>query len=202
MVLETKRPQRGSLPRRWTQSTGGTQNLELVNAVAELCNHACILRNLWNFKVAFLSLLLFLSLPELSTGLLTFTQLGQKDDTDHKVLLLSVLSVEWLMVVIGFIFKVLSDTVFFTQVQMLPMTAEEGSAHSDGMDSDRFSGSNASFLANEKLMSVDSMNSDITGMICIETNLFFIFKSECLLKIQTVFSIWLIFNCTLVARCF
>ncbi|XP_075896846.1 centrosomal protein of 192 kDa isoform X3 [Nelusetta ayraudi] len=68
---------------------------------------------------------------ELSTGLLTFTQLGQKDDTDHKV-------------------------------QMLPMTAEEGSAHSDGMDSDRFSGSNASFLANEKLMSVDSMNSDIT----------------------------------------
>lgn len=93
------------------------------------------------------------------------------------------------MVVIGFIFKVLSDTVFFTQVQMLPMTAEEGSAHSD---SDRFSGSNASFLANEKLMSVDSMNSDITGMKCIET----------LLKIQTVFSIWLIFNCTLVARCF
>lgn len=100
------------------------------------------------------------------------------------------------MVVIGFIFKVFSDTVFFTQVQMLPMTAEEGS-----MDSDRFSGSNASFLANEKLMSVDSMNSDITGMKCIETNLFFIFKSECLLKIQAVFSIWLIFNCALVARC-
>lgn len=104
------------------------------------------------------------------------------------------------MVVIVFIFKVLSDTVFFTQVQMLPMTAEEGSAHSDGMDSDRFSGSNASFLANEKLMSVDSMNSDISGMKCIETNLFFIFKSECLLKIQTVFSILLIFNCALVAR--
>lgn len=108
------------------------------------------------------------------------------------------------MVVIGFIFKVLSDTVFFTQVQMLPMTAEEGSAHSDGMDSDRFSGSNASFLANEKLMSVDSMNSDITGMKCIKTNLFFIFNSYSthLLKIQTVFSIWLIFNCALVARCF
>lgn len=48
---------------------------------------------------------------------------------------------------------------------MLPMTAEEGSAHSDGVDSDRFSGSNASFLANEKLMSVDSMNSDITGIV-------------------------------------
>lgn len=94
MVLETKRPQRGSIPHRWTQSTGGTQNLELVNAVAKLRNDACILRNLWNFKVAFRSLLLFLSLPELSTGLLTFTQLGQKDDTDHKVLLLSVLSVE------------------------------------------------------------------------------------------------------------
>lgn len=35
---------------------------------------------------------------------------------------------------------------------------------SEGVDSDHFSGSNSSFLANEKLMSVDSMNSDITGM--------------------------------------
>lgn len=50
---------------------------------------------------------------------------------------------------------------------MMPMTAEEGSGHSDGVDSDRFSGSNASFLANEKLMSVDSMNSDITGILCL-----------------------------------
>lgn len=32
------------------------------------------------------------------------------------------------------------------------------------MDSDHFSGSNSSFLANEQLMSVDSINSDITGM--------------------------------------
>lgn len=52
---------------------------------------------------------------------------------------------------------------------MLPMTAEEGSAHSDGVDSDRFSGSNASFLANEKLMSADSMNSDITGIILLRS---------------------------------
>ncbi len=37
---------------------------------------------------------------------------------------------------------------------------------SEGMDSDHFSGSNSSFLANEKLMSVDSMNSDITGINC------------------------------------
>lgn len=34
---------------------------------------------------------------------------------------------------------------------------------SEGLDSDHYSGSNSSFLANEKLMSVDSMNSDITG---------------------------------------
>lgn len=40
--------------------------------------------------------------------------------------------------------------------------------HSDGIDSDHFSGSNSSFLANEKLMSVDSMNSDITGILYIQ----------------------------------
>lgn len=78
------------------------------------------------------------------------------------------------MVVLGFIFKVRPDIfiplqcVVFTQVQMLPMTAEEGSTHSDGVDSDRFSGSNASFLANEKLVSADSMNSNITGIIGIQ----------------------------------
>ncbi|XP_041845085.1 centrosomal protein of 192 kDa isoform X2 [Melanotaenia boesemani] len=44
----------------------------------------------------------------------------------------------------------------------LPATAEEDHNQSEGVDSDHFSGSNASFLANEKLMSVDSMNSDIT----------------------------------------
>ncbi|XP_044065404.1 centrosomal protein of 192 kDa isoform X2 [Siniperca chuatsi] len=40
------------------------------------------------------------------------------------------------------------------KAQPLPATSEE--------DSDHFSGSNSSFLANEKLISVDSMNSDIT----------------------------------------
>ncbi|KAM9353963.1 centrosomal protein of 192 kDa [Symphorus nematophorus] len=48
------------------------------------------------------------------------------------------------------------------KVQSLPATAEEDNAQSEGVDSDHFSGSNSSFLANEKLMSVDSMNSDIT----------------------------------------
>ncbi|KAG7223524.1 hypothetical protein INR49_015464 [Caranx melampygus] len=48
------------------------------------------------------------------------------------------------------------------KVQALPGTAGEDSVQSEGMDSDHFSGSNSSFLANEKLMSVDSMNSDIT----------------------------------------
>ncbi|XP_035528184.1 centrosomal protein of 192 kDa [Morone saxatilis] len=46
------------------------------------------------------------------------------------------------------------------KVQLLPATADN--VESDGVDSDHFSGSNSSFLANEKLMSVDSMNSDIT----------------------------------------
>lgn len=50
-----------------------------------------------------------------------------------------------------------------TQVQVLPGTAGEDGVQSEGVDSDHFSGSNSSFLANEKLMSVDSMNSDITG---------------------------------------
>ncbi len=44
------------------------------------------------------------------------------------------------------------------------MEEEEGSA-SEGTDSERFSGSIASFLANEKLMSLDSMNSDMTGRL-------------------------------------
>ncbi|XP_070691086.1 centrosomal protein of 192 kDa isoform X2 [Pempheris klunzingeri] len=66
---------------------------------------------------------------DLSTGLLTFSQFGHKDNTDAKT---------------------------------LPATTEEDSVQSEGVDSDHFSGSNSSFLANEKLMSVDSMNSDIT----------------------------------------
>lgn len=53
------------------------------------------------------------------------------------------------------------------QAQSLPATAVEDNVQSEGVDSDHFSGSNSSFLANEKLMSVDSMNSDITGMTFI-----------------------------------
>lgn len=53
------------------------------------------------------------------------------------------------------------------QTQWLPATAEEVAVQHEGVDSDRFSDSNSSFLMNEKLMSVDSMNTDITGMICI-----------------------------------
>ncbi|XP_059195410.1 centrosomal protein of 192 kDa [Centropristis striata] len=69
---------------------------------------------------------------DLSTGLLTFAQFGHNDSPDAKG-------------------------------QPLPVTAEEDDdVQSEGMDSDHFSGSNSSFLANEKLMSVDSINSDIT----------------------------------------
>ncbi|XP_008290130.1 centrosomal protein of 192 kDa isoform X2 [Stegastes partitus] len=49
-----------------------------------------------------------------------------------------------------------------TKAPVLPAAAEDNHVQSDGVDSDHFSGSNSSFLANEKLMSVDSMNSDIT----------------------------------------
>lgn len=60
-------------------------------------------------------------------------------------------------------------------VQTLPATTEEDdNVQSEGVDSDHFSGSNSSFLANEKLMSVDSMNSDITGMTCIHVSFIFI----------------------------
>ncbi|XP_068179191.1 centrosomal protein of 192 kDa-like [Antennarius striatus] len=48
------------------------------------------------------------------------------------------------------------------KVQSLPATVEEDAVQSEGVDSDHFTGSNSSFLANEKLMSVDSMNSDTT----------------------------------------
>lgn len=45
---------------------------------------------------------------------------------------------------------------------LAPIPIEEG-PESDAVDSDGMSGSVSSFLANEKLMSLDSMNSDITG---------------------------------------
>ncbi|XP_029360132.1 centrosomal protein of 192 kDa isoform X2 [Echeneis naucrates] len=71
---------------------------------------------------------------DLSTGLLTLPQLGHKYSTDPKS----------------------------TQAQALSTAAGRYGVHSEGMDRDHFSGSYSSFLANEKLMSVDSMNSDIT----------------------------------------
>ncbi|XP_069392693.1 centrosomal protein of 192 kDa isoform X2 [Paralichthys olivaceus] len=49
-----------------------------------------------------------------------------------------------------------------TDAKASPATEGEDNVQSECVDSDHFSGSNSSFLANEKLMSVDSMNSDIT----------------------------------------
>ncbi|XP_033836327.1 centrosomal protein of 192 kDa [Periophthalmus magnuspinnatus] len=48
------------------------------------------------------------------------------------------------------------------KVGPLHTAVEEDKGQSEGVESDHFSGSNSSFLANEKLMSVDSMNSDLT----------------------------------------
>ncbi|KAK2844108.1 hypothetical protein Q5P01_010767 [Channa striata] len=71
---------------------------------------------------------------ELSTGFLTFATFGHKDNTDAKSI----------------------------NAQALTATAVEDNVQSEGMDSDHFSGSNSSFLANEQLLSVESVNSDIT----------------------------------------
>ncbi|XP_076016807.1 centrosomal protein of 192 kDa isoform X2 [Genypterus blacodes] len=49
-----------------------------------------------------------------------------------------------------------------TDAKVSATTAEEDNLPSEDVNSDHFSGSNSSFLANEKLMSVDSMNSDFT----------------------------------------
>ncbi|XP_016300149.1 centrosomal protein of 192 kDa isoform X2 [Sinocyclocheilus anshuiensis] len=69
---------------------------------------------------------------DLSTGLLSFSHIGDKDTLAAQVTVLPVMEEE-----------------------------EEGSA-SEGTDSERYSGSIISFLASEKLVSLDSMNSDIT----------------------------------------
>ncbi|XP_016423165.1 centrosomal protein of 192 kDa-like [Sinocyclocheilus rhinocerous] len=69
---------------------------------------------------------------DLSTGLLSFSHIGDKDTLAAQVTVLPVMEEE-----------------------------EEGSA-SEGTDSERYSGSIVSFLASEKLVSLDSMNSDIT----------------------------------------
>ncbi|XP_052474858.1 centrosomal protein of 192 kDa isoform X3 [Carassius gibelio] len=71
-------------------------------------------------------------LSDLSTGLLSFSHIGDKDTLAAQAPVLPVMEEE-----------------------------EEGSA-SEGTGSDRCSGSIASFLANEKLLSLDSINSDIT----------------------------------------
>ncbi|XP_056290775.1 centrosomal protein of 192 kDa isoform X2 [Pseudoliparis swirei] len=81
---------------------------------------------------------------DLSTGLLTFAHLGHKDCSEAKV----------------------PATPFhfpgrFTPARPSPGPAEEDE-QSEGGDSDHFSGSNSSFLVNEKLMCVDSMSSDTT----------------------------------------
>ncbi|XP_016418921.1 centrosomal protein of 192 kDa isoform X3 [Sinocyclocheilus rhinocerous] len=69
---------------------------------------------------------------DLSTGLLSFSHIGDKDTLAAQATVLPVM-----------------------------MEEEEGSA-SEGTDSEKCSGSIASFLANEKLMSLDGMNSDMT----------------------------------------
>ncbi|XP_066539103.1 centrosomal protein of 192 kDa [Hoplias malabaricus] len=73
---------------------------------------------------------------DISTGLMTFSHAGIKD-------------------------------IMASQAALLPVTIEEESPGSEAADSDAgdsggLSGSDASFLANEKLMSLDSMNSDGT----------------------------------------
>lgn len=59
------------------------------------------------------------------------------------------------------------STFLVQSMQAQALLAEEDPIHSDEVDSDRFSGSNSSFLANEKLVSMDSMNSDITGILFV-----------------------------------
>ncbi|KAI4871290.1 hypothetical protein NFI96_019814 [Prochilodus magdalenae] len=68
---------------------------------------------------------------DISTGLLTFSHIGNKES-------------------------------MAAQAATLPVMMEEESSESEAANSDGLSGSVASFLANEKLMSIDSMNSDVT----------------------------------------
>ena len=51
------------------------------------------------------------------------------------------------------------------QAKTFPATAEDDSPESEGADSNHLSGSVSSFLANEKLMSFESANSDLTGTL-------------------------------------
>lgn len=51
----------------------------------------------------------------------------------------------------------------------------EDHLQTDTLDSDPCSGSNSSFLANEKLMSVNDINSDVTGTFCCLNLVIFMF---------------------------
>ncbi|XP_052003508.1 centrosomal protein of 192 kDa-like isoform X2 [Xyrauchen texanus] len=75
-----------------------------------------------------------LQTTDLSNGLLSFSHIEDKDTVAAQAALLPVMMEE----------------------------EEEEDSSSEGADSERCSGSIASFLANEKLMSLDSMNSDVT----------------------------------------
>lgn len=125
-------------------------------------------------------------MTDLSSGLLALSQFGYKERTDAKVPILVALSYKtttkilFSNIVLEFqtimeTYPLLSSTtlssnIFFfppIHTQASPATVGEDNVQSEGDDSDHFNGSNSSFLANEKLMSVDSMNSDITGVICL-----------------------------------
>ncbi|XP_067305284.1 centrosomal protein of 192 kDa isoform X2 [Pseudorasbora parva] len=83
-------------------------------------------------RMALMSSSVPLRTTDLSTGLLSFSHIGEKE-------------------------------TMAAQTTVLPvMMEEEEESASEGTESGRCSGSIASFLANEKLMSLDSMDSDIT----------------------------------------
>lgn len=113
-------------------------------------------------------------LTELSSGLLTFAQFGPKDTTGVKVQFCTFKHTFFFFYIIYIIpiyfFKYIFMSFAFPvyplrclQLDSLPTRVEEDNVRSEGVDSDHFSGSNLSFLANEKLMSIDSINSDLTG---------------------------------------
>lgn len=52
-------------------------------------------------------------------------------------------------------------------VQAVAVTSEADRLQAGVLDSDSCSGSNSSFLVHEKLMSMDTMNSDVTGTVTL-----------------------------------
>lgn len=110
-------------------------------------------------------------LTDLSTGLLTFAQFGHRDTNDIKVFLFHFMGSSTYTcipcaTIACFYLNCITfpSLVPFIQAQAVLATAEDEHVQSEGADSDHFTGSNSSFLVNEKLMSVDSMNSNMTGM--------------------------------------